>query len=385
MSARIAALLAPLATALIALAGCAPPPPVKAASAPETPLEARRKAACASLASDAAPTFTDVPTASLPEGERIVEIALRGARTVPASAVREIMKTQVGERVAGATLDEDLARIHRLGVFEDVRLAWEKRASGLAIVVEVDERPFVGAVFFAPGVSAPEAGQWRPPLPGDLYDPAATTRALRALERNWKGAGYADARADVRARRVDAEHVDLCFDVDHGPKWIVERLAWLGAARVSDGELSAVMGTRDGEFNAVGKPLREDWLRDDPARLKGLYYDRGYLRVEVSPPQITRDPARHAATVVFSISEGLAYRISTIDIRGKLAGPRGAYAALLAQAPGQLFSRTKMLETLDKLRRLHGSLTKKEAKVEPDLSLHDDRGTVDVVLRVGGS
>jgi outer membrane protein insertion porin family len=265
-----------------------------------------------------------------------------------------------------------------------VRLAWERRAGGVALVVEVDERPLVGGVFFAAPSSAPEAGLWIPPLAGDLYDPAMVARALRALERSWIGRGHVDARANVRARRAGEGHVDLCFLLDPGPRWIVERVEWPGARRVSAADLRGAMDTRSDAFNVEGKPFRPDLLTVDGMRLGALLYDRGFLGGSVKAPRVTRIPERSAVIVEIPVIEGPEYRIGRLDVRGRLAGPRQGYAKHLGQAPGDVFSRKRMVDALERMRAHHRAITGKDAEIEPKTELHEERGVVDLVIQVKG-
>ncbi|APR79091.1 Outer membrane protein assembly factor YaeT precursor [Minicystis rosea] len=372
-----------LLAAALALAGCA----LRVAPAPTaTPATgARRDAACAAKDDMVHASFTNAPTTYLKDGVPIDEVVVHGARTVPASTILEVMKSRAGGAFDELTAEQDLLRIEALSTFEDVRIAWERRAKGIVLIIEVDERPLIGEVFLAPGSSTPEAGQWVPPLAGDLYDPAMVTRALRALERSWIGRGHVDAQASVRARRTDAEHVDLCVTLAPGPLWTVARVAWPGAHRLSTDDLHAAMDTKSDAFNVAGKPFRPDLLGEDRQRLQVLLGNRGFLDGSVKGPKITRIAEQSAVIIEMPVTEGPEYRIGRLDFQGRLAGPRAEYAKQLGLSPGEVLSRKKMWSGIERLRKHHRALSHEDTQLSPKLEMHPERGLVDVVIQVKGS
>ena len=214
--------------------------------------------------------------------------------------------------------------------------------------MDLDERPFIGTNLQAPGAPALEAGSWVPPLAGDLYEPAGVDRALGALVRSWLGKGYLDARAQAHALRVDPEHVNLCFDLDPGPAWVVDRMNPVGTSAVPAGELRALVSTHDDDYNTPGKPYRPDFLRTDILRMSALLYDRGLLSSRIGEPRLTRIRERTALRVEIPVHEGKVYRIGRVTFSGRLAGPRAGYAALVP-SPGEVFSRTRWVAAMEKI------------------------------------
>jgi outer membrane protein insertion porin family len=369
--------------ALVLLAGCAPHRSLEAASVAARLQDAHRAQVCAAKAEPVTISFAELPTAKPPEGERVVGVKVRGARSVPAGLVLSAMKTRAGAIFDGAVADADLLRVEALSAFSDVRLGWERSGPGVQLTVDVDERPFIGAVYLAPGVRSPEPGLWVSPLAGDLYDPAVVDRALGALTRSWLGRGYLDARAEARALRVDADRVDLCLELDPGPSWVVDRLDPVGMTHVSAEALRGCIDTQDGTFNVAGKPYRADLLRRDLPAMSALLWDRGLLSAKVGPARVTRIRERSALRVEIPVHEGKVYRIGRISFRGRLAGPEQGYLALLP-APGEEFSRARWLEAMEALARHHRALTRQDLEMQVESQLHEGRGIVDFELRLRG-
>ena len=368
--------------AALLLAGCAArrAPPTAPASAAPT-LEELRALACGAPEDPVRVGFSEVPSSAPPDGARVAAVVVRGARRVPASSldaeVQSVMQTKVGDALDSARLDADLVRIHGLGLHEDVRIRWDRGPAGLTLIVEVDERPSLRHVFLSPGSPDPELGSWQPLLSGDLYDPAAVARALSALRRSFASRGHADVEVRARARRVDAEQVDICLDLRPGPRWMVERVTRPGAT-LSKAEL----GIGEVESNAPGEPFRPDLLLDYTRRLDALYFVLGFRDVTSHGPRITRVPERSAVILELPITEGTRYRLGSITIAGKLGGERWPYAVILREAKGAVASKARVDELVLRLRRWHRKQTGRDVVIEPSLKPRPKTSTLDVELRV---
>jgi outer membrane protein assembly factor BamA len=98
----------------------------------------------------------------------------------------------------------------------------------------------------------------------------------------------------TRQRRRGAR-VDLCFVVEPGPRYLIAELAPVGNTLVPSRELVALVDDHDGKANRAGAPFRPDLL--EPARLLwlALYYDRGFLNVELGEPRVVGNETEDAA------------------------------------------------------------------------------------------
>lgn len=319
-----------------------------------------------------------------PEGLRVVDIDVRGARTVPATMIREAMKSRVGGALRGAALDDDFAAISRLGTFDEVRVAWEARGDDAAIVVDVHERPVIDAVLRRRGWLLPDAGMWVPPLAGDIFDPAAVQRSLLALERSYRAIGYLDAQGTARAQRTGADRVDLCLELHEGSRWAIERIEWPGVEVTPIEELRACVASENGRFNVPGKPYSAELVAAGSGCVVTALYERGRVGAVIEAPRITRIPERSALVVELPIDEGPVYWIGKLAVDGELAGPKDGYEALLSQQPGEVYRSTSTFRRRDRIRAYHRALSGRDVKVDHALVHKRESLTVDVTIVVGG-
>jgi outer membrane protein insertion porin family len=235
----------------------------------------------------------------------------------------------------------------------------------------VRERPRIGAVVARGAVRlAGELGA----EPGLLYEPDRLQQRAADLERSLIDAGHRRARVTLSGRSR-GDRVDLCVEVVPGLRALVDRVEFIGNSRLSAELLQKELHTDDGRINAPGGVYRPDALERDLLLLAAAYYDRGMLDAEIEPRVV--ETAR-SIEIAIEIKEGPVYRIGKLELRGKLAGPSARYRELLGVKSGEVFSRQRFVEGIARIvEQSRGKL-----EVEPQTTLHPERGVVDVVLEL---
>ena len=80
------------------------------------------------------------------EGERILQVDVRGAQTVAKETILARVQTRPGMLYQDAVVSEDIRRLFALGYFTDVKADVERQPDGLLLVFVVAEKPTVSGV-----------------------------------------------------------------------------------------------------------------------------------------------------------------------------------------------------------------------------------------------
>jgi outer membrane protein insertion porin family len=170
---------------------------------------------------------------------------------------------------------------------------------------------------------------------GDLWEVSRSD--VEAFDETGESARLSDAAFriahlyELRGRgktQVDVreEPGRIVFSVREERYYALGKIRIEGARGVPEEELLAAL---PGRF--LGSlPYSQLLVRELSGRIAGLYRDRGYKDVEVGPPELRPDPARHVVDVRFRVQEGKAYRVS------RVTG--------IEQAPEELAHRLRTLE-----------------------------------------
>ncbi|MET0340038.1 MAG: outer membrane protein assembly factor BamA, partial [Polyangiales bacterium] len=127
---------------------------------------------------------------------------------------------------------------------------------------------------------------------------------------------------------------------------------------------------------------------EDVLRMQALYYDRGYLNVQVLPPRIELTPDRQQIDITVPVREGPRFKIGRMrvieqDADGNEIDPLGGRRVVREQVevePGEWFSRTKLSEGIESITRHYRDAGFAKAEIAPETELDPDKRTVDVAV-----
>jgi outer membrane protein assembly factor BamA len=201
----------------LALAACAPPPAPAAFPLDETPQlseaelrKARRDAACLGpIHRPPRPVLIEVTT--ITEGF-VGRVEISGNERVSEQRVLELIDTRDGGALDREQLAADVSELWSLGEFEDVAVLARGAADDLTVIFEVREHPVIGAMFVLNCETCVLAAISGP------FSYELTRSIKRQLTDELVHDGYREARVDVRRRRPKPGVVDVCVDVERGPK-----------------------------------------------------------------------------------------------------------------------------------------------------------------------
>ncbi|MBW2457780.1 MAG: hypothetical protein JRI68_24965 [Deltaproteobacteria bacterium] len=294
--------------------------------------------------------------------------------------VLKLVTSRAGAPLAPAKIRADIEKLWATGRFEDVSVEARTSPKGLTLVFVVVPRPTTGKLFFQgiaqlPKHQVDDAVQLHP---GKPFEPQQLTFTQTRLRDAYAGAGYWFAKVETRQLRTEALH--LCLKVDEGPKVTIAAWTFEGVKLLSEEQLRAQMDSRDGTVNNSGGIYRPDVWGADAARIQALYYDKGFVLSQVASPDVSVAKDRRTVTVTIRIQEGVQFRVGKVTFSGDalVAGQR--YDSAVQIKSGEVFSRTKVMEDLGRIREFHeqtGSWTP-QFEVTPVTQVDTDKSVVHI-------
>jgi outer membrane protein assembly factor BamA len=146
------------------------------------------------------------------------------------------------------------------------------------------------------------------------------------------------------------------------------------------------------EITKLLKQEREDihpsdppgWAEEAKERVRGAYLDRGYFRVEV---EATATPVTDLAggqldIAVKVLNEGPQYRLRDLHCSGMTVFSEAQLLAVMPLHAGEIFSRSKVAEGLDAMRKLYDSRGYINFTSVPDAQIDDDARSISLSVDV---
>jgi len=295
----------------------------------------------------------------------INEIAVEGHRRVQEAVILGRVQSKVGTPFLPARLGEDIKAIFALGFFDDVRLKVDEFEGGVKITFVVVERPFIRDIEFA-GNRQLDAKDLQEKIDlklGTVYNPVEVQKARDRLRDHYEEEGYFEAQIASEVEKVPDGDVRVVFRIVEGRKIRIDRIIIDGAKGLTPKQIKAAMTTQERQFFILRGKVQRRRLEEDIDRILFLYNDHGYIQARVESHDISVDKTTGRVTIRIVVVEGPQFTVGSVDLTGPNVLPMDEVRRQILLKPGDVFSRTKVRQTIDSITALYGAIGRASAEV----------------------
>jgi outer membrane protein insertion porin family len=279
----------------------------------------------------------------------VKDIRVEGVQRTDPGTVFSYLTVKVGETLTEQRAQQALRALFATGFFTDVRL----EAEDDVLVVYVEERPAVAQVDFS-GVSEFPVDNLRSALrdmglaEGRIFDRAVLEGAEQELKRQYLSRGKYAAQVQTTVTPLERNRVALNFAVTEGEVARIRRINIVGARAFPEGELLSLFVLRTPgwlTWYTRHDQYSRQRLSADLEALRSHYLDRGYLDFTIESTQVSITADRKDIFITVNVAEGEKYTVSEVRLGGQMLVPREELEKLLRIAPGDVFSRQRLVES----------------------------------------
>ncbi|MGH7312955.1 MAG: outer membrane protein assembly factor BamA, partial [Candidatus Rokuibacteriota bacterium] len=153
--------------------------------------------------------------------------------------------------------------------------------------------------------------------------------------------------------------------INEGRRITIERIVIKGNQGLRERQIKKALATQEREYFILRGKLQRQKLDQDVERILSLYNDHGYIQARVEGYEITVDREKARVTVTFSVVEGPQYRVDQIRIQKVTLFPEEEVRRLIRLTPGDIYSRSKLRESVSAIVDLYSSIGRAAADVIP--------------------
>ncbi len=285
------------------------------------------------------------------------QIEVEGNLRFGPQTVLSMLSEARGKRFSAMQVRQDLERLFRSGLFQNVEVESSDVAPGFVdLVYRVRERPFVSS-FSLVGLNDALADQAVRTLrrenldirPGIPFRPERARKAADVVRHLIQERRHPQAEVDVTGERRGSQ-VRVTLEVRQGPRIELGAVRFVGAGSISREDLLRRMGNSRPaslltKWTGAGRYLPDE-LRTNLEAVRSLYLSRGYAGVNIGKPEVvtlasperrspltpwnSRAPLKIAISV--PVVEGPAYTIRAVHVEGRT----GAAASEISKIVGSL-------------------------------------------------
>jgi outer membrane protein insertion porin family len=349
----------------------------------------------AQAAGPSGPTLALPPTAAdQAEGLPIAAIEVVGNRRVAREDVLSYLREKPGQLFRVENLTGDVRALWESGFFEDIQVDLTTNDRGVTLRFMVRERPNIKEVVFEGNeeIENDKLNEAVEVKPNTILSVTAVRRSVQKIKDAYAEKGYflAEVESEIIPQREN--EVIVKFKIKEHRPVTVRRITFVGNLHVPDSELRDQMQTGNGGFFSFGSggAYRQDVFERDVLMLSALYYDKGYLSVQIGTPRVMLTPDRDGIDISIIIHEGPRFKIRQLriyerDNEGHEIEPLGGRRALrqmLREQSGDYFNRAELIKDLQAVRTLYRDAGFANVEAEPETELDPVNAQVDIVVPI---
>lgn len=305
-------------------------------------------------------------TAQAPPSPIVIkDLTVEGNRRVQEAVILGRVRSTVGSAFNPAQVSEDIRSIFALGFFDDVQTRIVDFEGGIRLTFSVKERPFVRDVDFAgnKAINSTTLAEKIDLKLGSVYNPVAVQRAVEALRNHYEEEGYFEVQITPETERFADGDVKVLFVINEGRRITIERIVIEGNKGLSDRQIKRVLGTQEREYFILRGTVSRQRLEEDVERVLALYSDHGYIQARVESHDVAVDREKARATITFVVVEGPQFRVGEMTTNGVTLFPPVEIERQFKLKPGDVFSRSKLRETVRAIVDLYSTIGRASADV----------------------
>jgi outer membrane protein insertion porin family len=329
------------------------------------------------------------------EGEPVEKVVVIGNESVPTSTILYYISEKPGKPFSKKLVARDIKRLFKLGYFENISVDVKKGKEGVILRYFVKEKPVI-ADFVFKGNTSISSKKLKEEL-GLISEEGEEVKVQKPLdykyldqlkakiEEIYLKRGYPGTEVYYTIERVSPTKAVVTFVISEGKKANVCSIEVKGNKEVDEGKIKDVLVTKQKSvlrfrFNA---PLSQENLEEDVRRIKELYYRLGYLEAEVGQPEVVKEKEGCYKVIYHIVKEGKPYKFGKVEFKGNTLFSSKDFLKLSKKVrPGKRFNQEEVNSPARKIVRKYGELGYIFASAVPEVKLHPESHTADVVFQI---
>src|SRR5699024_4238155 len=295
---------------------------------------------------------------------------------------------RVGDQLTPQRAQQAIRSLYETGLFEKVGLS----RSGDTLLVKGKERPQIARLSIEGnkkigGDELKKTLKKQGLASGELFRRALLDQLVQEFQRQYYANGYYSVKIDPEVTQLPNNRVAIDVSVQEGPVAKIKDINIIGNKHFDDDELkdqvfslqeSRPFYTHILTFWRSQDRYSRQQLLGDLESLNSFYQDRGYIRFHITSVQVSLSPDKQDIYLTINVDEGSQYTMSGYHFAGDMIVPESSVQRLVSVHKGDIFRRSDVTDSADKIASGLADFGYAFAKVDPLTKIDDENNTVDL-------
>ena len=321
------------------------------------------------------------------QAQVIKSVQITGNRSLAEHEIMKQIRTRPGRYFDPDLLQQDVNELWKMKQIRRVNGPYlDRQADGIAITIDVTERPFISQVKFIGnrGITDRQLSTETNLKNGMPLDPHAVKMAKTRIEDYYEEKGYPKTQVSI----VEGDETDdreVVFLIHEDELQRISAVQFEGNQIASNGRLKSFIKMKPGYLWVIGGKVNRRELEQDRLRLESYYRSLGFFNARIGRELIESSSGKWL-TVRYTINEGPRYRIRNVSFIGNEQYSLEELQGVVKLRPnGQAqpeFNASKMNRDVTRLEDLYGSQGYVFAKVQAEPRFLEEPGFIDLVYNI---
>lgn len=337
------------------------------------------------------------------EDVKVTLIEVQGNKRIETATILAKIKTKEGGIFSPVQIKEDIKVLYQLGHFEDVQVKTEGFENGLKVIFLVKEKPLIREITFDGNdeLTTEKLKEGLTLLPRTAFNLQLIQENAEKIRIKYQDAGYYDAIVVPVITELRGGDRNVIFNIKEGNKVKLTDIIIIGNKALTTDEIKKALKTQEHWFfSFLGRSgtLRTDELREDLETIRNLYYNKGYIQVQVDEPVIepktytervswfsskTRTITKKDELVVrINIKEGEQFRVGSLTFKGNTSIATSELENEAKLKRGDVFSREVLRQEVTRIMDRYDGIAKPFASVVPLFNVNPEQKTVAINIEI---
>ncbi len=313
---------------------------------------------------------------------KIQDIRVEGLQRISEGTVFNYLPVHVGDEMTNKQTQEIIEELYETGFFSDIQVFKDANT----LIVKLIERPAIGKFELKGSKDLKDENikqitKSHGMVEGNTYDVAALDRLKSEMQRFYFAHGKYGATIESEVTEQSRNRVSIKITVKEGSVARIRSINIMGNTAFTDSDIRRQMTlstrspvswfTKDDQYD-------KQKFMQDMEKIRNYYVDRGYANFHIVSTQVSISPNRKDIYLTLSLNEGSCYKISGHEFTGQPLFEHKELSKSSIFKPGDIYSRAKITETINRLQGKYGEEGYAFSKINPILEYDEEKKFVHV-------
>jgi outer membrane protein insertion porin family len=321
----------------------------------------------------------------IPPKETIKNVYVKGNHRIEKESILSKIRSKKGGIFSYDIVREDIKSIYRMGYFKDIQVDVKDTPDGKEITFIVYEKPIIKEIRII-GNKEFKEDKIKEAIeikPHSIFNISLVKESINKIRKLYGDEGYYYAQIDYKLDELKNNQVRLIFKIKENKKIFIKGISFVGNKAIKDKELKKFIRTKKrgllSWLTGTGV-LKRDLLDEDVERIKALYYNKGYIQVEVDKPEV--NIKKKGIYITYRIKEGHQFRIGRIDFKGDNESILNEMRQVIKIKPNDIFNREAIAKDILTLTEKYSDRGYAFVNITPLSSIDPDKRLVNLTFNI---